>query len=351
MAKYTVISGQNLFDVALHIYGSIEGITDLLINNPLLSLASTLSSGQELIYSDEYLIDAEVVAYNRIHNIVPANGERNVYFKESEYPRIAEVRIAAATTTTGVSFSGFGTMEIDWGDNTPLQKITLSDTLTHFPHAFDNTISGQRKIRLYGDFRLRQADLTALNPSAVFLLSPVYVEELTLKGCRASLGFLGLLEGIYSLDLSKLKTNDLLPIVGCRQLMRLDLSAMDVLRENLDDLLIALVREHYGRRNCEVILTEMPSGEYQEPQRDDDLNYIIGSGMEAVWLLTNEPAWNEGGPWKFTIAGAEYTYIEYPEEEKEEEPIQPEEPEEETEQPNPPPFGGGDDGEIPAHPI
>ncbi|MCS2956861.1 hypothetical protein NXX53_06170 [Bacteroides salyersiae] len=42
MGKYTVITGQNLYDIALHIYGSIEGIVDLLMNNPDLSLCDNL---------------------------------------------------------------------------------------------------------------------------------------------------------------------------------------------------------------------------------------------------------------------------------------------------------------------
>lgn len=311
MGKYKVISGQNIYDVALHIYGSIEGITDLLICNPFLSMADTLASGQELTYSDDYVINAEIVAYNRVHGIVPANGERNVYYKDPQHPRLAEIRIPAGATSASLSFSGSGIMQIDWGDNSALQDIVPGDRLTRFSHSFDNIISFDRKIRIYGDFRLRQADLTELNPSVIIILSPVYTEEVTLKGCRASLGFLRMLEGLYSLDLKKVKTNNLLPVIECRQLMRLDLSGMDILRENLDDFLIALVREHYGRRNCEVILTEFPSGEYREPPRDDEGNYAVTAGMEAVWLLTNEPAWNEGGPWNFNICGEEYKYTEY----------------------------------------
>ena len=307
MGKYTVISGQNLYDVALHVYGSIEGITDLLVNNPDLSMGSVLAQDQELIFSDDYIIDAEVVAYNRIHKITPANGERNVYFKESAYPRIVEVRISAAATATGMSLSGTGTLEVDWGDNTPLQTITLGNRLTAYNHSFDNKVSSERKVRFYGDFRLRQADITALNPAAILIHRPLYIEELTLRNCRTPLGFLAMLEGLYLLDLTGVKTNNLLPIAGCRGLMRLDLSGMDVLQENLDDLLITLVREHYGRRTCQVILTEAPSGEYHEPARDGDLNYIITSGMEAMWLLVNEPAWNEGGQWAFKIGNSLYT--------------------------------------------
>jgi hypothetical protein len=307
MGSYKVISGQNIYDVALHIYGSIEGITDLLVSNPDLSMATVLAQGQELIYSDDYVIDPEIVAYNRIHRIIPANGERNVYFKEPCWPLIIEARVPAMATFAGMSLSGTGTMEVDWGDNSQLQGITLTARLADFSHSFDNKVSGERKIRLYGDFTLRQANLSALNPSAVFLLSPLYIEELTLRNCRASLGFLSLTEGLYSLDLGKLKADDLLPIVGCRNLMRLDLSGMDVLREHLDTFLIALVHEHYGRHACEVILTETPSGEYREPERDGELNYVITSGMEAVWLLVNESAWNEAGQWRFDICGTIYT--------------------------------------------
>ncbi len=301
MGKYTVISGQNLYDVALHIYGSIEGITDLLVNNPDLSMGSILAQGQELIFSDDYIIDAEVVAYNRIHKITPANGEWNVCYKESAYPRIIEARIPASATATGMSLSGTGTLEVDWGDNAPLQTITLGNRLTTHNHSFDNKVSGERKVRLYGDFRLRQADLTALSPSAILIHRPLYVEEFTMRNCRAPLGFLAMLDGMYSLDLTGVKTNNLLPIAG------LDLSGMDVLQENLDDLLLTLVREHYGRRSCEVILTEAPSGEYREPVRDGYANYLITSGMEAVWLLVNEPAWNEGGQWAFKIGNSLYT--------------------------------------------
>ena len=48
MGNYRVITGQNIYDVALHLYGSIEGIVDLLVNNPDLSLETELRTGQEL---------------------------------------------------------------------------------------------------------------------------------------------------------------------------------------------------------------------------------------------------------------------------------------------------------------
>lgn len=308
MGRYLISSGQNLYDVALHLYGSIEGITDLLVNNPGISMADELHAGQELTYTDDYRINDEVSAYLRQKGITPANGERNVYFKESQYPRVIESRLPVAMTSASISFSGSGAMDIDWGDNTPLQPIFLSNHLSVVSHFFDNKISGSRIVRVYGDFRFRQVDFTALTPSTVFFLNPVYAEKITLRSCGVLLDFLSMAEGLYSLDLTKVKTCSLLPIVQCRELRTLDLSDMDVQRETLDELLIALVREHYGRRSCEVTLTQTPSGEYREPQRDDELRYVLKTGMEAVWLLTNEPAWNEGGLWKFDVNGTIYTY-------------------------------------------
>ena len=42
MGSYRVVTGQNIYDVALHLYGSVEGIVDLLVNNPALSLETVL---------------------------------------------------------------------------------------------------------------------------------------------------------------------------------------------------------------------------------------------------------------------------------------------------------------------
>ena len=48
MQVYKVKRNQNIFDVAVSIHGSIEGIFDLLINNPNLSFHSQLEEGEEI---------------------------------------------------------------------------------------------------------------------------------------------------------------------------------------------------------------------------------------------------------------------------------------------------------------
>lgn len=77
MGKYIVKSGQNLFDVALSIYGSVEGVFDLLISNESQSLSfdTQLSPGQSLEYSDGYLIFKNVHDWLSDNNIKVANGD------------------------------------------------------------------------------------------------------------------------------------------------------------------------------------------------------------------------------------------------------------------------------------
>jgi len=218
-----------------------------------------------------------------------------------------EILISQRYTSTEFSARGFGEIEIDWGDNTPLERIVLDEEmLTVYHHSFDNHIATPRKIRVYGYFSLQKLDLTALRPSSVFMLFPLYIEEFILRNCSSGIGFMHLLEGTFRADLTGMKIRDFDPLVECRELLNLDLTGIDTLRESLDQFLIDLVKKHYGRLACHIRLSEQPSGEYREPDRDEYLNYIIASGMEAVWLLCNEPTWNEGGLWSFDINGTTY---------------------------------------------
>lgn len=74
MKQYTVRSGQNLYDVALTLYGSIEGIFDLLISNDDISLNSNLKHGQVLNYNEEFMIEQSIPDWFKSHDIVVKNG-------------------------------------------------------------------------------------------------------------------------------------------------------------------------------------------------------------------------------------------------------------------------------------
>lgn len=308
MGKYTVTEGQNLYDVALHLTGSIEGIVDLLICNPALSLADTLHSGDELFYTDDFVINADVVARYRREQIVPSGGERNVYPKYPSGSRRLWFTLEAAQIATALSLSGSGTAEIDWGDNSSLETVVLDSSGKELSHRFDNTIVTPRQVRLYGDFILQSLDLGASGARRIRLSEPLRCERFSLCGGSCPLDFAPLLDGVFRMDLSRLNSGTLLPLAECRQLMTLDLTDADISRAAVDEYLIRLVTHHYGRRNCDLTLPVVPSGTYAEPVRDAVGACVPATGLEAVWLLTHEESWNEGGAWVIRTPEKCYRY-------------------------------------------
>lgn len=308
MGKYSVIAGQNLYDVALHLYGSIEGVVDLLVSNPDLSFDTALSAGRELIYTDGFVIRADVVAYNELHGIVPANGERHVYPKTFTLPLAAVLTLDAAVITVRCGVSGVGLLEIDWGDNSDTEVVSLTDTPQLLTHTFDNRVREKRTIRWFTQARFKTIDWSGLRPKSLVLLQTLPVEELTLTDATLSLEALRLLSDTCLLSLRGLVTADLTPLVESRGLMTLDLSAARLKPMVIDRYLTVLVERYGDRRNCTVILPTTPTGLYREPDRETGSGrYRITSGMEAMWVILHEEAWNEGGAWKFIIDDITYT--------------------------------------------
>lgn len=308
MGRYSVIAGQNIFDVALHLYGSIEGIVNLMMNNPDLSLDTTLTVGQELVYTDGFVINADVVAYNAARGIVPANGEHHVYPKYPEGQLSVEFHLPAAVLNVSCTASGTGSLEIDWGDNSEIEKIELRNARLHLNHTFDNTIKGTRRIRWYSRAEFKTLDWSGLQPDSIFLFHPLRVEELTLQNASVSLEGLRLLDGTYSLRLSGITTADLTPLAGCRELMTLDMGEGHLKPDVEDAFLYEIVNRYGNRRNCTVTFPVTPSGIYREPDRDpESARYLPVSGMECIWVILHEESWNEGGPWKFIIEDKIYT--------------------------------------------
>ena len=206
------------------------------------------------------------------------------------------------------SVSGVGTLEIDWGDNSDTEVISLTDKPRLLKHIFDNKVRKRRRIRWFTDAYFKQVDWSGLQPTSVVVLRPLPIEELTIKGATLTLDSLQMVTGIYSLNLSGLTSGNLKPLVECRDLMELNLTDAHIKPTVLDEWLIAIVERYGNRRNCEVTLTAVPTGTYQEPARNADTGrYNITSGMEAIWVITHEESWNEGGKWEFIINDKEYS--------------------------------------------
>ena len=137
---------------------------------------------------------------------------------------------------------------------------------------------------------------------------PLTVDEVKTKKNKISLQGLFLFNGTYSVKMSNISVIDLSPIqdmsLSYLELTEMDYKSVDV----LNDYLIYVAKHNNERRNCKVILDTVPSGTYQKPKKDLNGRYVINSGMEAIYVITHEEAWNEAGPWVFDICGKIYKY-------------------------------------------
>lgn len=289
MALYTVKPNQNIFDIALHLYGTIEGLFDLLITNPRLNMTSDLITGMQLEYHPDFVVFPSIVTSMQEQNFVPANGERHVYLKQLGVLPVFIIQANTALSNMGFVVGGEGTMIVDWGDNSDLEYITLTHNHKSYVHYYDNQVD-LRRVKIYGDFALTYLDTSDITGN-LLVLSPVCVDEYVNNSNGYDLNGLFLFEGTYSVNLQHCDV-DSLASIGDMSLMTLDLrgvkfSTVDV----LDDYLEYVVANHADRRACTVYLTTEPSER----------------GMTAIQTIINEEDWNTPDKWKFIINETIYT--------------------------------------------
>lgn len=305
MQAYKVQKNQNIYDVALYLLGSVEGVFELMANNPGLSYETELKEGDELYWDEKAVIHQSIVDEFHATHTMPANADRNIYYKSTNAELRCYIQVPNDSMSLALHMSGDHTMIVDWGDNSPLETITLQSDMQQYVHYFDNVVS-ERYIRLYGDFNLKTWDISPIN-GLIMPTMPLIVDELISQANNISLQGLLLFKGTYSVALSDMSIESLAPIRDMN-LRYLQLANNQYIDEScIDAYLIYLATHNNQRRNCRVVLDVQPSGVYSEPPKDEHGNYIITTGMQAIYVILHEPAWNEAGPWAFDIKGVEYT--------------------------------------------
>ena len=291
MATYTVKTSQNIFDVALHLYGSIEGLFDLLISNPWLNMTTDLKRGMELEYHDYFVVNNSMKQEIEANNYLPANSERHSYFKKTDEQLVMLCDIEPTAEMTTIVASGDGTMIVDWGDNSPLESITLSISETTYEHFFDNTVD-ERRMKIYGAFDFIKLDISKLN-GTIYPVRSLVVDEFVNRSNGRSLKGLFLFDDTVTVDLQGMEISSLLPI-GDMRLQELNLRYVKFTDVSVLDEYLQYIVDNYGtRRDCTVYLTTEPSA----------------AGMAAIETIINEPAWNESGHWQFIINDQTYTSV------------------------------------------
>lgn len=294
MATYTVKPKQNIFDIATFLHGSIEGVFDLLISNPGLSMTTDFKGGEQLQYHEYYKLNDGIIQVLQSDNITPINSERCVYYKEPVHELKALIEVLPETPYIKFTISGENTIIIDWGDNSLLETVELQHTERTISHYFDNKINEEKRIvKLYGDFTILRLTIDKL-PGIIYPVRSITVDEVIIQNYLYPFPGLHLFEGTIYMDLQYTVIEDLSPLLHMH-LQTLDLRGAVFVNANaLDSYLVGLVENYDDRRNCEVKLTTEPGPE----------------GMQAIQTIINEPAWNSSGAWVFNINGIIYTYIE-----------------------------------------
>lgn len=283
MAIYKAKQNQNLYDVAIHTHGTVEGIFDILISNPGLNMNSVLSYGQEVVYHEDYILFPTIVKGLNDKGIVPVSGSRHIYNKSfSAYP-LCFVDIDEFTKDIAFDISGSGTLLVDWGDNSKVEQIVLSAKSTTIYHNFD-TDNQPHRVKIYKDpntISINLLNLSKVNGMLV-VCEPFPVKEVIYnQGIYQIAGF-ALFTGVTRIDLTDSWTPTLAPIIT-HQLAYLNLTDIKAGEEALKEYFAFMKKLHNERGGCEFILPADTSDEVKET-----ISAIIAERAElrlAAWTF------------------------------------------------------------------
>lgn len=206
MPSYKVKSGQNIYDIALSLYGSVEGIFYLLAANRWLNLDMELTRGMELEYSEDLVINNDIVIWLKENNVRVKNGnhqleyldvepfvehhfqddhdsiynnmqslspdEQTMYWETLTQPRMI-IQQQGSLSTMIMQLLPDTHLIIDWGDYSDPQIIE-GEEFQEVEHCYKG--NGSHTIVFYGDFRFNKLDFTNLN-GVYYPLNTIYVNE------------------------------------------------------------------------------------------------------------------------------------------------------------------------------
>ena len=178
MAQYKVRSGQNIYDVALTLYGSIEGIFDLLISNEWLNMETQLSYGMVLNYHEEFAVNKSIVIWLKDNNVLVKNGEHIYHYLDIE--ELVKSHIATYHSAIYNSLSEMSSDEQNmyWESLYTPRMVIHQQGKTTEEHEVEHCYKGSGKhiITLYGDFECSKLDFRELN-GIYYPLGTIYADE------------------------------------------------------------------------------------------------------------------------------------------------------------------------------
>lgn len=125
MNKYIVKTKQNLYDISVAIYGSVEGIFDLFVSNPDISFETVLTKGMVLNYHSDFMLNKDIANWLDKNGVTVRNGN----FK----PQTKDIKSAIKEWIAKANSSQltFSSVDLEAGWNKPkLWNETKSDIAT-----------------------------------------------------------------------------------------------------------------------------------------------------------------------------------------------------------------------------
>lgn len=287
--EYTVAQGQNLMDVVLSTYGSLDGLTDFLLHNPDIDLNSILYNGQIVKYEQSNVINEITVNYYQSKKIQPCNNERSVYFKQPTLPLFLYVLIPNNTVYVGADISCDGYFEVDWGDDTVIESYSGSVFISH---NMNSKIQSDRIIKIYSSSPFQKISFNNMPIKKIFTFQDIRVYEFNSMASREleNINHLIIPSSLRDIRLTGSKITSLNPLIGQLSLRNIYIDGCGITQRLIDEFVIGLVKKYSTRLIGYVKLdgNDLPSGEYKRPASLQDPK----SGWEAIWVLENERGWD-----------------------------------------------------------
>lgn len=308
MATYITKKQQNIWDVSTELYGSIEGVFDLLISNKWLSLSSEIDAGTELEYHDYFSVNSEIKNDIAERKMSIVNGERSVYFSEStEYGSVVKEsdsgRVGAAymivltydeVENAKVEISYTAQSErgckvvVDYEDGyTVCRSVSSRPTSGRISHTYAYLDASHRVLmRLDGECVFSELSIMTANCSAVcMVVRPVNCQSFA-SNASLRLEHLSLLRSFNKAHLTSCDANTvMLPLARCAMLtqVRLDDFSAGQIEEYLQDVI-----DNYGTRPaCNVTINTHER--------------LTDRSMELIAQIKSEPEWNAPTAWVFNV--------------------------------------------------
>lgn len=281
-STYIVTENQTIYDVAIDIHGTIDGISDILVNNPNISIDSEMYGGLKIIYTSGQTIEQDVVEQLDAMGIIPVNPVRYVYPKKHIDGKVIDIYSSNDDAIFSFKKSGYNSsIYIDWGDDTDIEKISPCTDFVYHQFNLTDNIYKDRRIRIYTDKDNNSDDLNLVfedsNHYEVILYQNIKASSFTDSSSLISVDFLRLFSGIKKLSLENTYATDLTPISKIESLIDINLPSKNIKPSSLDALFLGIINNYGQRMPATININVKPTGEYREPQRLGGKNLIIDS--------------------------------------------------------------------------